>query len=226
MSFSQSAISDPQVSRDGVDMVVSWSSSAPAGTVHQVYVNRILAWHGTASRARLPWPASLSFVDIGTVDDGVGRTNYASSLTSGSANRANLTWLGGTYLSPNIDHYAIYSGTTPGGSVSFTAPVGTVPAYIGPVITDGYGVGGYGGGGYGAAASSYSWTSRPLAPGVWSFAVVPVDIAGLATGSPSTTTVTIVGPPNPPAPFADGTRLAYSLNPTTHVPVLSWLASP
>jgi hypothetical protein len=38
--------------------------------------------------------------------------------------------------------------------------------------------------------------------------------------------VTIAAPPAPPAQYADGTRLKYTYNATTHAVTLTWNASP
>lgn len=227
MPFDPSPISDVRLARDGDMLAVSWSSSAPVGSTYQAYVDRRLAWSGTMPTARLPWPAGPVWIDVGVVPAADASTNFGSTLTGGHAERVLLTWQGGSYLSATIASFAIYSSLVPGGSVSFASPVGSVPAYEEGLPTDGYGMGGYGRGGYGRAASSYSWTSPVLSPGVWTFAVAPIDLAGNRQSSPATATATIAGPPNPPAVDAiQGVRLSYTYNPSTRVATLNWHPSP
>ena len=52
------------------------------------------------------------------------------------------------------------------------------------------------------------------------------NLAGNACASPTPTTVTIAAAPRPPASDANGNRLAYSFNATTHVATLNWQSSP
>jgi hypothetical protein len=224
MSFSQSTITDLQVGRSGTDLLVSWSSTSADGTTYQVYANHVLAWWGTALQTMLPYPAASVRIDVGTVAAGEGATDFSGGLTAPD-NLALLSWMGGTYLSPLISAFKVYSGTSPGGAVSFAAPLDTVPAYDGAIL-DGWGLGGWNQGGWGEAASYYSWTSRPLANGTWNFAVVTVDDAGNPCATPATSSVTIAAPPNPPAPNSQGVRLTYTFNASTRVATLNWLASP
>jgi hypothetical protein len=189
--FSQTAITDirpPKYEPSVGGVLIQWSSSAPAGTTYQVYVARKLVWHGTAKRAIVPLPAAKARIDIGTVGVGEGMTDFSSSLAAATNDRAELTWLGGTYLdatgNDDVAGFRVYSSAVAGGAVDYTNRLASIPAYDGGIIADGYGAGGYGQGGYGKAASSYAWTSDPLGNGVWTFAIRPVDFAGNeATGS-------------------------------------------
>jgi hypothetical protein len=230
MGFDQSQIPSLSLSRDGTELVVAWATTAAAGTTFQVYLGRSLAWWGTATSARFPWPGAAGrlAIDVGAIDAGdAPSADFSGSLPAAPADRAQLTWAGGTYLSPSGDvaAFRIFASPTPGAAVSYAAPVATVPAYRG-TITDGFGMGGFGMGGFGRAAGSYSWTSGPLAPGDWTFAVSPVDSAGNSCAAPTTATATIAGPPRPPAADAVGTRLSLAYNPATGVATLSWLPSP
>jgi hypothetical protein len=229
MPFSQANFSATTATLHGADLIVAWVSTDPDGTLFQVYVNRVLAWHGTSRTCVLPAPAagSPTRIDVGAVGSSEGLIDLSASLPTppGGGDRVKLAWVGGSYLGTDIAGYHVYSGTAAGGAVSYATPIATIPAYIQGIATDGYGVGGYGQGGYGSAPSSYSWTSDPLVGGTWNFGVKPFDDAG-NEGTPQTTSAVVAAPPNPPAANAAGKRLTYAYNPTSHVVTLSWLASP
>jgi hypothetical protein len=220
LAFSQSSILDVIVSRDVARCVLSvtWTASDTigAGTPYQVYVNGRLAWHGQSRQCDLPYPGNQTAIriDVGKVAAGEGSTDFSSSLTAapGTGNRPTLTWLGGKYLDPSgngdVVGYYIYQGTVPGGAVSAT-PVATVPVYSGGVDLSGWGMGGWGQGGWGSAATSYSWTGKPLSSGTWNFAVAPFDSKG-NTGTQATVALAITTPPNPPAPNSAGQRLTHT----------------
>jgi len=207
MPFDNSPIADVLPRRADAELSVSWSSTAPAGTVYQVYLNRVLAWHGTRRYCVLPHPTARARIDVGAVLAAEARTDFSASLPSvpGGGQRITLAWVGGSYLGGSIEGFRVYLGLAPGGAVSYARPVATISAYTGHVTTDGYGLGGYNLGVYGLAASNYTWTSGPLAPGTWNTAVVPFDTAG-NDGAIQTAAVTLAGPPGPP------TGAAYILN--------------
>ena len=223
MAFSQSTMTEVITTRSGGDLLISWSSSSSSGTWFQVYVNRILAWSGTTRLIRIPWPQQWTSIDVGTCLSTEAFTDLSGSLPSVPNNRVTLTWMGGSYLG-NIKEYRIFQGTTPGGAVSYTTPVAIVPATYG-AAEDGWGLGPYDKGGWSQSASTYGWSSAPLKSGTWNFAVVPYDFAN-NPGTAVTTSGTSSSPPRPPASFADGTRLKYSLNSSTGVATLTWNASP
>lgn len=229
MAFSQATISDVRVTRDGVDLLVSWTSSAPPGTTFQLYAAGMLAWHGFARSAVLPAPRPgvRTRFEVGTVAADEGLADFSADLPvpDGGGTRVSLGWQGGRHLGADILGFYVYSGTTAGGAVSYAAPVATVAAYPQGLYTDGYGMGGYGSGGYGSSASTYSWTSGPLSGGTWNFAVKSFDAAG-NLGTARTTSAVVAAPPNPPAANAAGKRLTYVYNSTSHVATLSWIASP
>lgn len=228
MAFSQATITDgPNCSADGRDLLVEWTSSSAFGTVFQVYVNGSLAWAGTARSAHLPMPTAPSYVQVGTVGPGEDDTDFSGSLPAlpGAGNRATLSWTGGRFLGSDLQEFRIYSGTAPGGAVSYASPVATVPAGPAGLWVDGYGIGGYGSGGYGYSAITYSWTSGRLAAGTWNFGIKAVDAAGNESAA-ATVGVTITAPPRPPAADATGRRLGYTYNPGTRVPTLTWNAAP
>jgi len=228
MAFSQATITDQAVARHDAEVRISWTSSSAEGTMFQVYLNRSLAWHGTARSASLPMPTSddkAVWVDIGTVGSAEGFTDFSSSLPAipGGGNKALLTWVGGTYLDDDIAGFKVYQSSVAGGAVSYTTAVADVPAYIQGQITDGFGMGGWGLGGWGLGSASYSWLSGPLTGGVWTFGIKPYDTAG-NLGTTQEVPVTISAPPNPPAANSAGQRLTYTVsggNLTLH-----WLASP
>ena len=229
MAFDTTAATNPQiVQREGF-IYLSWTTASPPGTVFQVYLDLSLAWAGRATRCVIPVPPGTGNhqIDIGAVGPGETRTSWSGSLPGTlPPPRAKLTWNGGRYQSPNLEQFRIYSGTVPGGAVSYVKPVGYVTAFPQNRPIDGYGTAGYGAGGYGYSALKYTWTSPPLLSGVWNFAIVGVDKAGNATGTPSTVAVTVATSPQPPAANALGRRLAYTYNPTGRTATISWLPSP
>ncbi len=237
MSFSQSNISDVRISRDGAEFFIAWTSSSPWGTAFQVYVDRRLAWAGTARSCNIPPPAGgagqIAWIEVGTVTASETRRDFSTSLSGpgGSGGRAHLNWSGGTYLDPtgrdDIRGFRVYQSVAPGGAVDSSKPVGVVATYPGGAITDGLGVGGFGLGGFGRSASSYDWYSQPLGTGIWTFAIAPYDAAGNTQGNPTTGTVTIAATPRPPAADGNGSRLKYTYaGPATRLATLNWLASP
>lgn len=229
MPFTQSTVSyvNPPV-YFGSQMRLSWVPTT-AGLTWQVYVNNSLAWHGTSTVCYLPKPAADVQIDIGSVGPDEATTNYNSSLGFGvggfgssgfglvpmlppkTARRAQLTWSGGTFQSTKISGFRVYGEDTPGGGIDYSKVLADIPAYVGGIISDGFGLGGFGSGGFGQSESNYTWTSDPLATGTWSFAVKTYNKSG-NFGSATTFSVTIAAPPQPPSPFADGSRLQYSLS--------------
>jgi hypothetical protein len=226
MSFSQSSITsvDPPV-QHGTQLLLSWASSAPAGTVYQVYLNQQLVWAGAGLSCSIPLPTAISRIDIGSVDSGDTQTNFQAELPSAPARQATLSWQGGTYLAADIAGFHVYGEQTPGGGISYTTILATVPAYVAGIITDGFGYGGFGQGGFGQSAGSYSWTSPPLSGGTWNWGIKPFDTAG-NEGPAQTTAVTIAAPPLPPAPFTNTNRLQYTHSQSTAEVTLAWNASP
>jgi hypothetical protein len=223
--FDQSTITEvmPPV-WDGSALQLEWTSTAPLGTVFQVYVARALVWHGTARWVAIPMPSNQVRIDIGAVQAGEGITDFSAQLPVAPGDRAQLSWLGGSYLDPtgndDVAGFRVYGETAPGNGIDYTGALAVVIAHPGGILTDGYGRGGYGRGGFGRSASMYQWTSSSLGSGTWSFAVVSVDAAG-NLGVPAVTSVTISAPPRPPVAFADGSRLKSTYNPTARTVTLS-----
>jgi hypothetical protein len=210
----------------GTELFLSWTSNAPAGLVFQVYLNRQLIWTGSGTAASIPLPSvPASRIDIGTVGLANRYISYAGSLPGAPQRVAELSWLGGTYEGADIAGFHVYGEHSPGAGIDYTAILGTVPAYIAGIITDGFGYGGFGQGGFGEAAGFYSWTSGPLASGTWQWGVSPYDQAG-NEGTVQVTAVGITAPPLPPASFPDRTRLHYAYSPGSKKVTLSWNASP
>jgi hypothetical protein len=228
--FNQSTITDvrPPV-WDGSALQLEWTSTAPEGTVFQVYLGRVLAWYGTSRWVAIPMPSSRVRIDIGTVGPGEDTVDFSGSLPNSPGDRAQLSWLGGSYLDPtgndDVAGFRIHGATDPGGAIDYTRVLAEIPAYPGGLVTDGYGLGGYGQGGFGRAASAYQWTSQSLRSGTWPFAVVSHDAAG-NPGVPAVTSVSISSPPRPPASFPDGSRLGYTYNSATRTLTLNWQPSP
>lgn len=211
--------------RVGGDLLVSWETSDPAGTAFQVYCNGRLAWHGFDRSVRLPYPRERCRIELATVATASRHVDGSASLPVITSARARLTWRGGIHQAADHAGFAIYQGTTPGGAVSYAARVGFVPLATGDYDPSGFGMGGYNYGGYGQSAGNYEWTSGPLAPGTWNFAIKAVDASG-NEGTAATVAVAIDAAPLPPAPNSQGLRLSYTYNPSTRVPTLTWLASP
>jgi len=230
MAFDQSSITSLSLHQSGGDLVVAWTSSEPVGATFQVYLNHGLAWIGRGRKAVLPVPAGSTnhTVDVGVVDAGETRTDFGPTLSSPAwgASFPRLTWEAGLHLGLGLDRFLIYRSLVAGGAVSYSAPIATVPAFPGGVVTDGYGMGGYGSGGYGHVSGSYVWVGAPLASGVWTFAVAACDVAGNQVASPSTVAITITVAPRAPAPNSAGLRLTRTYSAGTAKATLSWLASP
>lgn len=226
MAFDQASITEVRAYRDGPELVVEWTSTAPEGTWFQVYDGAKLRKTTTARRVHIPVPKARASLHVGTVDAAEAALDLSDSLPSTPPDRVRLDWSGGTFLDPDIAGFRVYGSPSPGDAVDYDSALADVPAYTMGVATDGYGVGGWNQGVYGHAAASYSWTSPPLANGDWTFAVVPYNVAGNEAASPVEVTETVVGAPKAPAANSSGKRLTYSYNSTTHVATLSWLASP
>ncbi len=204
----------------------------------QIYLNGALAWWGQTTTATLILGSTGPIrVDIGTVLPGEEQTVFTADLPPSPARRANLSWLGGSFESADIAGFRVYGsdsaggfgsggyGVGPFGEIDLTNVLADITAYPSGIMTDGFGLGGFGDGAFGEAAGTYTWTSEPLANGIWSYAVVPYDDAGNA-GTMTLTSVTINSPPLPPALFNDNTRLHYTFNATSHEITLNWNASP
>ena len=237
MAFSQSGIVDVVLQPDGTDLLISWTSSASAGTMYQVYVDHRLSWYGRAKRCQVPAPSSALhrnvWVDVGTVASGEASLDFSSQLSSLQlgVGKATLSWNGGTYLDASgadqVQGFHIYRSSSPGQAVDFSAPVADLPAYPGGWICDGFGLSGFGSGGFGRSGSSYQWTATGLSSGVWQFLVIPYDPVGNERGPGQSASITIQTAPLPPAADSSGRRLTYSYaGPTTRLLTLNWLASP
>lgn len=211
--FSQATITNvyPPVYAFG-SLLIKWASSSALGTVFQVYLNRVLAWSGTATQVSLPWPQSAVSVDIGTVLASEQFTDFSSSLAAAPNNIVDLAWLGGTFLASDISGFYVYGSDAANNPVDYTKPLATIPAYPGGIVLDGFGMGGWNQGGFGHAASQYGWSSQPLYTGVWSYAVDVYDKAG-NTSSFQTASIFLGVPPRESPPFTtDYKRLHYTLN--------------
>lgn len=226
MAFDQTYITAVRTQQDAGDLLVSWDSTAPSGSIYQLYVDMQLVWRGVSKQHAIAYPSQRAVINVGVVLPSEMNTNFASSLPAigGTGWRATITWEGGTYLAADLDGFNVYRGTTPGGAVNYSTPVARVPAYPGGILLDGFGMGGFGHGGFGRANSWYSYTSDPLAPGTWNFAVKPVNTAGVE-GTAATQSVAVSGPPEP-VPVVDGARLSTSYNAGTRVLTISWQAAP
>ncbi len=213
MAFSQATIQDvspPQLL--GSQVYVSWSSSSPAGTWFQVYVNQRFAWSGQRLWTWVPIPAGPVRIDIGAVGAGEQDTNFAASLPPSFTRRVRVTWQSGTCKGRDLAGFRVYGSDAPGSAVDYSAALADITAYPLGIATDGFGLGGFGSGGLGESPGNYAWTSGPLASGTWTFAVVPYDAAA-NDGTAQVTTVTIAGPPRAPAAFVGtSTRIQYVLS--------------
>jgi hypothetical protein len=228
MSFSQSTVTEVFPPRIwGGQVAIAWTSSSPAGTWFQLYLDHALAWWGQRSTVRLPIPQSGAGpirVDIGTVAPGEEQTSFAGSLPAAPQRRVELSWLGGAFLASDIAGFRVFGSDTAGGAIDYSIKLADITAYPGGVLTDGYGLGGYGTGGYGEVAGTYTWISNPLLTGTWSYGVEPYDSAG-NVGSAVTTSQAIAVPPAEPGLFTDNTRLHYTYSSGTDKATLTWVAT-
>ncbi len=218
--FDPTVVSGLTITAKGDELLIRWSTVAALGTTFQVYVGNQLAWVGTATRAIVGAPSAAGpcRIVVGSVPVAFARQNLiATAPDPFPADRATLRWEGGTYLAVDLCLFRIYGATIAGGSPS--GVVGTVPAYPGGIVTDGFGFGSFGAGRFGFAASSYSWTSGYLSPGTWNFEVRPVTTAGIE-GPGVVIAVPIVGPPRGPR------SIAANVDPTTGRVLVSWSPSP
>lgn len=218
MAYSDTTISSVTATDDDGELLVRWSSTLAEGAVFQVYLDRRLAWSGTARLAVVPSPRGPARIDVGSVGATEGGADLSASLSGGggTGRRARLEWVGGSYLSPTIESFLVYRGASPGVAATIVGtPEAVVPAYPrGVRITPGVS-------GYGTTANpatQYRWTGETLPNGTWHFAVVPVDTAG-NRGPAATVSIAISAPPGPP------TNVTLAYDPATGVPTLSWTAS-
>jgi hypothetical protein len=233
VAFDQSTISDVRIMPHGNDLLVSWTSSAPAGTRFQVYVNGRLMKSTPQRSTRIPVPSEDATIQVGTVGPTEGAKDFSASLPAlpgTSSHRPEITWYGGTYLdasgNDDIAGFRIYRSAAPGGAVDYSTPVAAVAAYPGGVIRDGFGFGPFGLGGFGKDASFYRWKSSWLPNGIWTFGIRAYNGAGLE-GPADEQVITIAAAPAPPLPAKAGApRLSYTYNAGTRVVTLAWPASP
>jgi hypothetical protein len=226
MAFSQATIDEVTLAYDGDSIRVSWTSSSPAGTVFQVYADAALAWSGAGRTAVIQSPTidvpglahqtAAVRIDVGTVGVGEDDEDFSADLptVAGTVNRVNLSWTGGAFEvtdpdKPPLAGFRVYGPTAPGGAVSYATVLGTVAYAPGGISQGGWGQGGWGQGGWGAGVETFSWTTGPLCPGSWTFAVKPFDEAG-NEGTAVTATQVVAAAPQPPARNAAGKRLTYS----------------
>lgn len=230
MPFDQSTITEvkPPV-WDGSTLQIEWTSTAPPGTIFQVYIGRTLSWHGASRWVAITMPRSRVRIDVGAVEPGEATTDFSAILPPAPQDRVELDWLGGTFLDPtgrdDVRGFHVYGSPLPGAGVDYSSPLATIQAYPSGVITDGFGLGGFGQGGFGRASSSYRWTSPALARGDWKFAVASFDAAG-NEAPPLLASASIQAPPRPPGAGPDGSRLSYTYDPATRRATLSWNTSP
>jgi hypothetical protein len=229
MPFDTTTITSVDFEIHSTGLIVSWASTAELGTTYQVYVNAKLAWHGLTKTVTLPYPTDRIKVDVGTVGPGEGSTDFSADLPVRPADKAELAWLGGTYQdatgSDDIQGFKVYSSGAVNDYIDYDYELGSVEAYPGGIITDGFGLGGFGQGGFGRSASEYAGATNTLENGVWQFAIKPYDSVG-NLGAASTVQIVIDGPPWPPAPYLDGSRLTYTYQQSVRQITLNWNASP
>jgi hypothetical protein len=217
----------PYRAADGTGIHVAWDSTAPPGSWYQLYINGRLVWWGQQTSADVAYsPASGErvYFTVGTVGAAVVDVDFSYLITL-PGNRADLSWYGGRYLCPRLKRFRVYSSPGPGLAVSFARALASVEAAPGGLWDDGWGRGRWGAGGWGYSDIHYTWTSPPLVPGTWTFAVTSLDDAGNETAHADAPTVVqvIVGPPGSPPPRADGRRMwIQSYDATTHQFTLAW----
>lgn len=225
MAFDESAAENAKITRTLGGTFLEWESSAPEGTVFQVYVDGILVASTTSRWAMLPpgRPDRSRTIIVGGVDPDEAEQNLAAGLpaTGLDGDRALLTWYGGRYLGESLSGFLVYRSAVSGGAVSYAVEVADVPAAPFGAWSDGAGLGRAGKGRAGRAEQSYSWRSPPMATGVWRWGVKPVDAAG-NLGTAVEVDSEIIAPPAPPVADNRGRRISYGYTPGTGVAVLTW----
>lgn len=227
--FVEDGILNVSIHLDQESLYVTWDidETVPINTIYQIYVNNILKWEDITNHAAFPVdgnPGDTLTLHVGRVGPNNRGVDYSATLPqpAGSGNRVRLTWIGGKWLSPDLQGFKIYQSTVAGGPVDHARPVANLPAHVGDEWGDGYGRGPYGRGAYGRGSVLYEWTSQALAPGVWSFSVAPYDGASREPAPLGVVSFTIVGPPDPPA-LVNGKRVYVSAyDPATRAVTLQW----
>jgi len=211
---------------------VTWESTHE-GDWHQVYVGGVLAAvtaspedrHAIVSAPVAQGGAKPVLVEVLAVDAADRAIDFSGELSASRGalgSRVHLTWQAGPYLDPELASFDIFADART-GTVDYARPLNELPiaARPGTAAPWGYGCGGYGMGGYGFAAAAYEWTSDPLEPGVWRFAVVASDAAGNRLATAAEATVTVASLPRPPAGFQ-----VVRYDPATRQATLAWDPSP
>jgi hypothetical protein len=211
---------------------VTWES-ANEGRWHQAYVGGVLAATTAAPEDRHlvvvapvagngPNPVLIEVIAVEAQDRSVdfGGELSASAIALGS--RAHLAWQAGPYLDPGLDSFDIFADART-GTVDYTRPLNELPlaARPGGAAPWGFGCGGFGAGGYGTGTACYEWTSDPLAPGAWRFAVVASDAAGNRRETVTETDAQVASLPRPPENFR-----STHYEPGARQATLAWDPSP
>ena len=228
------SITDLEVFPTSSDLLITWSCTH-SPSLFQVYLDRTLAWSGRQNSCYIPLPSNTSLrnvrIDVGEVDPEDSNVDYSSQLQllPGLSSRVQLSWYGGTYLDStgrdNIGGFLIYGSTETSTLGSQTTLLARFAAYPGGWITDGFGLGPYGDGGFGMSATSYSWTSDPMASGTWFFSIVCFDKAGNSGSTVNVNSVTILAGPQPVTPTSASSNFTYQYPSWTgNVATLNWSA--
>jgi hypothetical protein len=212
---------------------VTWHSTQD-GRWHQVYLNgRLAGVTAQPADRRLvvsapvdrDGPAGMLLAEVVAVDAADRWTDFACALGGfgdGGGAQVRLAWQAGEYLDPNLDAFDVFGdGRT--GTVDYATPLNEspIPARPGGQTPWGFGCGAYGLGEYGRSAARYEWTTGPLDPGVWTFAVVARDEAGNRLDAAAEVSATVAPVPRPPADFR-----VTSYSSEDRVVTLSWDPSP
>ena len=69
----------------------------------------------------IPMPSSRVRIDIGAVGPGEETTDFSAVLPAAASDRAQLSWLGGSYLDPtgndDVSGFRVYGEVVPGGGI-------------------------------------------------------------------------------------------------------------
>jgi hypothetical protein len=210
--YDETGVEDIKVYRFDTDIVITWHANAQfitAGQWYQVYIDGQLRWSGDRTEVTLPATTGNRIViNVGRVAPENRDVNYASRLSQPPypGNRALLSWYGGRWIDPDQVGFRVHMSDAPGQPVNMNVIRATIPANVGGLWGDGFGVGPFGAGPFGETPVAYSWTSQALTPGTWQFCVVPYDRAGNLPENPPVVTLDILGPPSAP-PMVAGKRL-------------------
>jgi hypothetical protein len=153
MSFSQATITSVNYHEDIGALNIDWTTTSPAGTWFQVYVNGAMVARTRSTGVSIPKPAVSARITVGSVDSSDSQTRFTATLPAKLVNQAKLAWTGGLFLGGvgKVGGFRVYSAIPAAG-------FGLGGFGSGGYGSDGgYGLGGFGVGGFGGNAYSINY---------------------------------------------------------------------